>query len=101
MNEPEENAAVIESNLLAVDDVLEAQETARSLRPCGHEVRLCTRAESVLELVRQNEFDVVLLGHRMARAKNLALIRALVAEGNGIALLVLSPPVGSAEKVSL
>jgi len=87
--------------LFAVDDAVEAQETARSLRLCGHEVRLCTRAESVLELVRRREFDVVLVVYRMARAKELALLRSLRAEGDRIGILVLAPRVGSAEKVCL
>ncbi|MDX5631020.1 MULTISPECIES: response regulator [unclassified Brenneria] len=76
--------------LVVDDDVLNLRIAARLLRELGHSGALAADGEKALQLLRRQSFDLMLLDINMPKLSGEDTLRALRAEGQRLAVLMVS-----------
>ncbi|MBU2550044.1 MAG: response regulator [Proteobacteria bacterium] len=83
--------ALESARILVVDDEKIIREgCARILRKEGHEVSTAANGQIALDLIRQNQYDILLLDIKMPALDGMALMEILKQEQSGLLIVVIT-----------
>src|SRR5262245_28325638 len=85
--------------LFVEGDVVAGRSTARLLMRFGHDVRLCARGRTALDLLAAEQFDVVLLDWVTPGIDGPSLIQALRASRSSVPVIIVSAKTSRADRV--